>query len=68
MEFINGEVTDITANVIDERMYTKCNKDGNDMLLLISFVDYIKTERSLLLQDQKLKLNWKPRMKRLSDR
>ena len=59
---------DITANIIDERMYAPCNKDGNDMLLFISFVDYIKTERSLLLQDQKLKLNWKPRMKRLSDR
>ena len=49
MEFIDGEVTELTANVISDRIYAQCDKDGNDMLLLDSFVDYKNTERELSL-------------------
>ena len=44
-------------------MYAHCEEDGNDMLLINSFVDYIKTERVLLLQDQQLTVHGKPCMK-----
>ena len=64
MEFTDGEVTELTINVISEHMYVQCDKDGNDMLLIDYFVDYRKTERLLLLQDQKLIVNGKPFIKR----
>ena len=34
MEFEDGEVKELTANVTTERMYAQCEKHGNDMLLL----------------------------------
>ena len=40
VEFDDGEVTELTANVIAERMYDQCDKNGNDMLLLYSFIEY----------------------------
>ena len=64
MDFTNGEVLDLTANVIAERIYAHCDKDVNDMLLIDYFVDYRKGEKSLLLQYQKLTVNGKPCMKR----
>ena len=47
-------------------IYTQCEEDGNDMLLLDSFVDYRKTERALPLQYQKLTVNGKPCKKLLT--
>ena len=44
MKFADGEVMDINANVFAERMYTQFNEDGNDLLLIDSSVDYIKTD------------------------
>ncbi len=35
----DGEVTPLTANAIVQAMYAKCNVDGNEYLLLESFVD-----------------------------
>ena len=64
MEFINGDVMELTVNVIAEHMYSQYDKDVNDMLLLDSFVDYKKTERALSLQDQQLMVNGKSCMKR----
>ena len=63
VEFTNGEVTEITANVIAKRIYTKCDEYGNDMLLLNYFVDYRKMEQSLSFQYQQLTVNEKPFMK-----
>ena len=65
MEFYNGEVMELTTNVISEQMYAHCEEDGNDILLLNYFVDYRKTERALLLQDKKLTVNGRPWIKRL---
>ena len=47
MGFTNGEVTNITANVIDERLYAQFDKDVNYMFLLNSCVDYRKTEQEI---------------------
>ena len=68
MDFTDGEVTELTNNVISGRMYVQCYKDVNYMLLLDYFVDYIKTKRALLFKYQKLMVNGKPCMKRLTAR
>ena len=65
-DFTDGEVTELTSNVIDERMYAQCDKYGNAIFLLDSFVDYRMTDRELFLQDQKLTVNGKLCMKRLT--
>ena len=67
MGFTDGEVTELTANVIDERMYAQCDKDRNNMFLLNSFVDYRNMEQALSLQDQQLMENGKPCMKGSTD-
>ena len=59
-------MTEITTNIISKRMYAKCDKDRKDMLLIDSFIDNRKTERSLSLQDQQLVVNEKPHMKSLT--
>ena len=64
VEFPDGEVTELTANVIAERMYAQCDKDGNDLLLLDSFVDYRKSERAMSLQDQQITVNGRSCLKR----
>ena len=45
-------------------MYAQCDGNGNDLLLLDSFVDYRKLERAMSLQDQQLTVNGKACMKR----
>ena len=40
--FYNDGVTEITANAIAERMYAQCDKTGNDLLLIDSFIGYRK--------------------------
>ena len=64
VDFTYDELTDITANFIAERIYAQCDKDGNDMLLLDSFVDYKNMEQVLSLKDQQLTVNGIPLKKR----
>ena len=64
VEFNNGEVTDLTANVIVERMYAQCDKNRNDLLLIHSFIDYRKSEGATSLQDQQITENGKACNKR----
>ena len=64
VEFPDGEVTELTANVIAERIYAQCDKDGNDLLLLDYFVDYRKSERAMSLQDQQITVNGRSCLKR----
>ena len=40
VEFAGGEVTALTANVIAESMYSQCNAERNEYLLLDVLVDY----------------------------
>ena len=41
--FDNGEVTQLTAIAIAEQMYAQCDKNGNDLFLIDSFIDYRKS-------------------------
>ena len=40
VEFTGGKVTELTMYIIAESMYTQCNSDGNEYLLLDVLVDY----------------------------
>ena len=40
VEFMSGEVKELTTNVISESMYAQCDSDGNEYLLLDELVDY----------------------------
>ena len=42
VEFDDGEVTDLTENIIVERMYDQCDENWNALLLLDSLTDYWK--------------------------
>ena len=53
VEFNDGEVTELTANVIAQSMYAMCDTDGEHVLLFDSIVDYVKGEAALSLADQK---------------
>ncbi len=39
VEFLDGKVASLTANAIAKAMYAQCKADGNEYLLLESFVD-----------------------------
>jgi hypothetical protein len=40
VEFPNGKVREYAANVITENMYSQCDSDGNQFLLLEAIVDH----------------------------
>ena len=53
VEFAGGEVTELTANVIAESMYTQDSADKNEYLLL-DVLDYQKENKALSLTDQQI--------------
>ena len=55
--FDNGEVTELTVNVIATSMYARCDPDGNQYVLFDSFVDYRKKDTALSLPGQKIVVN-----------
>ena len=67
MEFEDGEVKELTANVTTERMYAQCEKHGNDMLLLDSFIEHRKSQLAMSLQDQQITVNGRACKKRSTD-
>ena len=46
--------TELTTNVIAESMYTQCNADGNEFLLLDALVHYLKDNKAISLTDQQI--------------
>jgi hypothetical protein len=46
------DTTEMTANVIAESMYAQCDKDGNQYVLLDTFVDYRFNDAALKVEDQ----------------
>ena len=60
VEFAGGEVTETTANVIVESMYTQCNSEGNEYLLIDVLVDYQKDNKAISLSDQQTTVWGKP--------
>jgi hypothetical protein len=45
--FDDGDVTDLTANLIAESMYAQCDPDGNQFVLLDAIIDYRHDETAL---------------------
>lgn len=52
VEFDDGEVTELAANVIAETMWAQCDPDGNQYVLLKYLVDHRKNDNALSLSDQ----------------
>ena len=52
VEFEDGQVTELTANVIAESMYAQCDEKGNQYVLLDCFVNFRKNNTALSLADQ----------------
>ena len=47
-----GEVTELTANVIAQSMYSMCDKDGYQVLLFDAIVDHKRDETAMTKADQ----------------
>jgi hypothetical protein len=50
VEFEDGDVCELTANVIGKSMYGSCDADGNEYILFDSFVDH-KSNRKAVTKD-----------------
>ena len=65
VEFDDGDVTELTANVIAENMYAQCDNDGHQILLLDSIIDYERQDNAMSISDQKfVDSRGKPQRKR----
>ena len=60
VEFMSGEVKELTTNVISESMYAQCDSDGNEYLLLDELVDYWRGNKAISLTDQQITVWGKP--------
>ena len=49
VEFTGGKVIELTASVIAKSMYTQCDADESEYLLLDKVVDYHKDSRQFPL-------------------
>ena len=49
VEFAEDKVTELATNVIAESMYTQCDADGNEYLLLDMLADYCKDNKAISL-------------------
>jgi len=54
VEFDDGEVCELTTNVISESMYTSCDVDGNEYILFDSFVDYKSILKAATKENQRI--------------
>jgi hypothetical protein len=45
--FDNGDMTNLTANLIAESMYAQCNRDGNQNALLDSLINHQRLDTAL---------------------
>ena len=50
VEFDDGDVCELTVNIIAESMYASWDADGNDYILFGSYVDY-KSNRKAVTKD-----------------
>ncbi len=57
VEFADGKVTHFTANAIAKAMYTQCDPDGNESILLDELIDIRCTDDALTLDQQKITVN-----------
>ena len=52
VKFDSDEVTELTANVIDQSIYFMCDKDGYQVLLFDAIVDHKRDETVMTKADQ----------------
>ena len=60
VEFAGGKVTELTTNIIAESMYTQCDADRNEYLLLEALVDYHKDIKAISLTEQQTSIQGRP--------
>ena len=53
VEFDTGEVTDQTANVIAQNLYSQCDEDGHKILLFDSIIDHRRSTTALTKNEQR---------------
>ena len=49
----DGDVTELTTNVIDESMYAMCDENGDHILLFDAIVDHEKNDKDMTRAEQK---------------
>ena len=54
MEFDDNDQTELTANLIAELMYSQCDPDGNQYLLLADIIDHRSLTNAKKLANQKV--------------
>ena len=52
IEFDEGDVTELTANMIAQAMYAQCDPDGNQYMLLDQLIDHRKKDNAISLSEQ----------------
>ena len=53
MKFEDGDVTELTANVIAESMYAMCDENGDHILLFDAIVDNRKNDNAMTREEKK---------------
>jgi hypothetical protein len=65
VDFDDGDQTELTANMIAESLYSQCDPDGNQYVLLEEIVDHQRLPTAIRLSDQKnVRANGKTYLKR----
>ena len=60
VEFIQGNVTELTTNFIAESMYAQCDADRNQYFLLYALVAYLKDNNAISLTEQQMSIWGRP--------
>ncbi len=54
VEFEDGDMCELIANVIAESMYASCDADGNEYILFDSFVDHKSNQKAVTKDSQRI--------------
>ena len=64
VEFGDGEITKLTANMIVESMYAQVDSEGNYTLLMNCMADYRRNYHALTIRDQKIVVKGRTSLRR----
>ena len=64
IEFEDGDVCELTANVIAESMYASCNADGNEYILFDSFINHKSNRKAVTKDSQRIVHNGRNSLRR----
>ena len=53
VKFEDGDVTELTANVISESIYAMCDENGDHVLLFDAIIDHRKNDNAMKRSEQK---------------